>query len=381
MPSTRWMKQVDSQQAGLPEKTLCVTSAGPAPASVPALTATARKCYAVQFTAPGIVAIYRSLISLSLLLTLLTVVLSAYIRLAEVGIGCAHWPGCYAQLDPGVERKGVAVLTPEGRDMAHYGARVAHRYIASILGLFIVAIFIAALRQGRDRSTSVLVPAAIFTVTVFLSLLGYYTPTRDNPLITMGNLLGGMALLGLLWWLLQRETEATAVPADAAGLRPLALLALGLVALQIILGGWSSANYASASCPGLLSCRGEVLRLDYIQDAFNPLREITLDEQGQVARPDSLAVLSMSHRLFALLTAGYLAWLVRRVRGRPLLAGTALALSLFSISQLAVGISAVWFHLPLLLLTLHNCLAAGLLLCAVNLLHRLVPPAKSRPPG
>ena len=308
-------------------------------------------------------------------------VLSAYIRLAEVGIGCENWPGCYAQLDPEVEKKGITVLTPEGRDMAHYGARVAHRYIASTLGLFIVAIFVVALRQGNSRSTSLIVPVAIFAITVFLSLLGYYTPTRSNPLITMGNLLGGMALLGLLWWLLQRETEGGGAPPGQPGLRPLALIALGLVVMQIVLGGWSSANYASASCPGLISCEGELLRLDNLQDAFNPLRRIALDEHGRVIRPDSLAILSISHRLFGLLTAGYLAWLVRKMKPQPLLAGTVIALSLFSISQLLVGISAVWFQVPLLLLTLHNCLAALLLLGCINLLHRLAPPVKSRPPG
>jgi heme a synthase len=265
--------------------------------------------------------------------------------------------------------------------VAYYRARVAHRYIASTLGVFILIIFIVALRKGGEHASGALIPAVILAITVFLSLLGYYTPTRSNPLITMGNLLGGMALLGMLWWLLQRETESTGVPVDMAGLRPLAVLALALVVLQIVLGGWSSANYASGSCPGLVSCENELLRPGYFQDAFNPLRRIALDEQGQVLRPGSLALLSMTHRLFALLTAGYLAWLVRKLKRQPALAGTAIALALFSISQLAVGISAVWFQLPLLLLTLHNGLAAGLLLASVNLLHRLVPPAKSRSPG
>ena len=326
-------------------------------------------------------AIYRSLISLSLVLTLLTVVLSAYIRLADVGIGCEQWPQCYAQLNPALEKQGITVLTEEGRGMAHYGARVAHRYIASTLGLFIVAIFIVALRQGKHRATNVLVPTAIFAITAFLSLLGYYTPTRSNPLITMGNLLGGMALLGLLWWLLQRETEGADIPPDSSGLRPLAWVALGLVVVQIVLGGWSSANYASASCPGLLDCNGDVLSGGHIVDAFNPLRDIPLDAQGQVLHSDSLAVLSASHRLFALFTAGYLAWLVRKTRSQRLLRGSVAAVSLFSISQLAVGIGTVWFGVPLLLLTLHNALAAGLLLGSINLLHRLVPPAGSAPPG
>jgi len=325
--------------------------------------------------------IYRSIISIALLLTLLTVILSAYIRLAEVGIGCEGWPQCYAQLDPGAEKKGITVLTESGQDMAYYRVRVAHRYIASTLGVFILIIFIVALRKGGENVTSVIIPAAILAITVFLSLLGYYTPTRSNPLITMGNLLGGMALLGLLWWLLQGEIQGGDVLHGSASLRPLAALALGLVALQIVLGGWSSANFASASCPGLVHCEAGTLRAEYVADAFNPLRSIALDERGQVVRSDSLAVLSMSHRLFALLTAGYLAWLVRRLKSVPSLTGTVVALSLFSIGQLAVGISTVWFHMPLALLTLHNCLAAGLLLGSISLLYRLAPPARSLPPG
>jgi len=305
--------------------------------------------------------------------------LSAYIRLAEVGIGCEGWPQCYAQLNPAMEKQGVTVLTEEGRDMAHYGARVAHRYIASTLGVFIVVIFIQALRQGRARATSLLVPVAIFGITVFLSLLGYYTPTRSNPLITMGNLLGGMALLGLLWWLMQRDTGIEAVPDKAVNYRPLALCALCLVLVQIVLGGWSSANYASASCPGLLQCEGDLLVAP--AEVFNPLREIRLDEQGQVLRRTSLGLLSMAHRLFALLTAAYLAWMVRKLKPQPLLGGTLAALSVFSLGQIAVGVSMIWLQLPLVLVTLHNALAAGLLLSSVNLLHRLTPPAGSQSPG
>jgi cytochrome c oxidase assembly protein subunit 15 len=301
------------------------------------------------------------------------VALSAYIRLAEVGIGCESWPDCYAQLDPSTEKKGIAVLTEQGQQMAHYGARVAHRYIASVLGLFILAVYIMALRQGNARSTALWVPTALFAIMVFLSLLGYYTPTRSNPLITMGNLLGGMALLGLLWWMMQREADAVEVPADPAAYRPLALFALCLVSLQIVLGGWSSANFASASCPGLVSCEGEILSVANAAQAFNPAREVRLDAGGAVIREDALGLLSMTHRVFALLTAGYLAWLVRRLKPREELAGTVIALSVFSISQVVLGVSTIWLDIPLLLLSLHNVLAACLLLASINLLHRLTP--------
>jgi cytochrome c oxidase assembly protein subunit 15 len=313
------------------------------------------------------------------------VILSAYIRLAEVGISCPDWPSCYAKLNPEMEKKGVTVLTESAHSVAYYGARVAHRYIASILGLFIVAIFIVALRQGKARATSVLVPLAIFSITVFLSLLGYYTPTRSNPLITMGNLLGGMALLGLLWWLMQRDTGVADIPKSSGRLRLLAIIALCLVVIQIVLGGWSSANYASANCPGLLSCEGNILTGANVADAFDPLRKIHLDASGQVERTDSLGLLSMTHRVFAIFTAGFLAWLVRRLKSVPQptsgLEGTLLALSLFSIGQVVIGVSMIWLALPLLMLSLHNALAAGLLLSSINLLHRLTPPAESELPA
>jgi len=313
------------------------------------------------------------------------VILSAYIRLAEVGIGCADWPSCYAQLSPDAEKKGVTVLTEDSRNVAYYGARIAHRYIASTLGLFIVAIFIVSLRGRDSRATGLLVPGAIFAITIFLSLLGYYTPTRSNPLITMGNLLGGMALLGLLWWLMQRDTGISDPPGGTRNFRPLAKIALLLVFLQIVLGGWSSANYASANCPDLLQCEGEIFTASHIADAFNPVRTIELDATGQVVRVESLGLLSMAHRLFAILTAGYLAWLVRKLKSstqlKAELGGTLVALTVFSVGQIALGVSMIWLDLPLLLVSLHNSLAAGLLLSSINLLHRLTPPTGSPLPA
>jgi cytochrome c oxidase assembly protein subunit 15 len=307
-------------------------------------------------------------------------VLSAYIRLAEMGVGCEPWPGCYGILDPAAEKKGITVLTAEGAEMAHRGARLAHRYIASTLGLFIIVIFAASLHQRDNRATSLLVPALVLAITIFLSLLGYYTPTRSNPLITMGNLLGGMALLGLLWWMLQRSAEVVA-DTGASTLRPFAALALALVFTQIVLGGWSSANYASTACPDLLGCDAPWLGAGNYAEAYSPQRKVLLDSQGQVVRNPGLGVLTMTHRGFALLTAAYLAWLVRRLKQDKELRGSAIATSGFSLGLIVAGVSMIWLDLPLWLVSLHNGLAAGLLLSTINLLHRLTPqPAGLRPP-
>jgi len=338
-----------------------------------------QSCIIVGIASEGEAAIYRSLVTLSVLMTLVTVVLSAYIRLAEVGIGCADWPQCYGQLDPAGEQRGVTVLTEAGRDMGNHGARVAHRYIASALGLFVLVIFIQSLRSGAGRRTALWIPSTVFAVTIFLSVLGYYTPTRSNPLITMGNLLGGMALLGLLWWLMQREAGIAGLRGLESAQRPLAVVALLLAMAQIILGGWSSANYASTSCQGLVTCHGDWWAAEHIANAFDPSRHIQIDASGRVVPEDALAWLSMTHRLFAIITAAYLAWLVRRLRPRGELRPTLAVLAACSMGQIIVGVAAVWLQLPLLLLTLHNLLAACLLLGSVNLLLWLSPAAASPP--
>jgi cytochrome c oxidase assembly protein subunit 15 len=302
----------------------------------------------------------------------MTVLLSAYIRLAEVGVGCETWPDCYAILHPDAQQKGIAVLTDSGRDMAYRGARLAHRYIASILGLFIFAVFAVSVRRRHELDTGLTIPSALLAITLFLSVLGYYTPSRDIPMITMGNLLGGMAMLGLLWWMMQRNTERVTVDYQR-GDRHFALIALGLVTVQIVLGGWSSANYASTACAELLSCESPWFGLNEYAGAFNPTRTVELESDGRVVRDQALGALSMSHRGFALLTAAYLAWLVRKLKTRPQLKASALAMSVFSIGLIVAGVSMIWLEMPLLLVSLHNALAAGLLISSVQLLHRLTP--------
>ncbi len=147
--------------------------------------------------------LFTVLIHLSLILTLMTVVLSAYIRLAENGLGCEPWPACYGVL--GDEQQGIAVLTKEGGQMAHRGARFAHRYIASALGFCIIGLTVVSFQRRSSRGPGPALPLLLLCLTVFLSILGYSTPTRTAPLITLSNLIGGMAMLALLWWLLLRS--------------------------------------------------------------------------------------------------------------------------------------------------------------------------------
>lgn len=320
------------------------------------------------------ISLFTALVCLSLLLTLMTVVLSAYIRLAENGLGCEPWPACYGVL--GNEQQGIAVLTREGEQMAHRGARFAHRYIASALGFCIIALTVVSFQRRSFKGPSPALPLLLLVLTVFLSILGYSTPTRTEPLITLGNLVGGMAMLALLWWLLLRSaTSANASAQHPASLKTGCRIALPAVCVVLLLGAWVSANFAATACPQLQGCDGRWLSSAGLVEGFEPGRQLEVDPAGRIVESASNNTIMMVHRLCAVMLAVYLLWLGRsaaksehqsaRRSGHAIIALTVL--------QLLLGVGSVLIGLPLLLVTAHNCTGALLLLAVVNLLHLITP--------
>jgi cytochrome c oxidase assembly protein subunit 15 len=317
--------------------------------------------------------LFVSLVFLSLILTMLTVGLSAYIRLAESGNGCEPWPDCYANIGSEKQQQGVAVLTKQGEQMEHRGARLAHRYIASFLGLFIIGLVIVSMKPGSAARQYIPLTLGLLALTVFLSILGYSTPTRTAPLVTLGNLAGGMAMLGLLWWLSQRSAvEPGSIPRDKNNNRLLALIATTLVGLQIILGAWVSANFAASACPVLLGCEGA--DLGQLAAGFSWHRQLEVALNGRIIMDGATDTIAFSHRVFALITAAYLGWLVLRLlRSNALFRGTGITLVVLLIAQLALGAISVLTQLPLTVTTAHNIVAALLLLASINLVHLTTP--------
>jgi cytochrome c oxidase assembly protein subunit 15 len=315
--------------------------------------------------------LFTLLVFVALVLTLAAVVLSAYLRLESIGLSCKDWPTCFGQM-PASQSHGLVPSTTAG---------AVHRFTASLLGLIVVAITWLALRGRRPVGVGLFAPLSVFALTVFLSTLGYSTPSPDIPAVTFGNLVGGMVMLALLWWLSQRSVETIAAGDHAtAGFRPWARLGLLVVALQIALGAVTSADFAGPSCAVLPGCNGDWASTANLTQGLDLFTRLGVDDQGRIVTGGVQKTVHMAHRLGAVLTLLYLGWLaVRAFKQSERLRNTAISIMGFLIIQIGLGISAVLVGLPLLLVTAHNAVAAMLLLALVNLNH-LVTPTRARTP-
>ncbi len=317
----------------------------------------------------------KGLTGFSLLLVIVLVSLSAYLRLAHSGIGCGDWPDCYGHIGQ-VEAATTATANGNGSpayrelvDAANQPlawATPLHRLVASVLGLAIIFLTVLAFRARRKRGITLL----LLGLTVFLALLGLRSGGLHQPAIIMGNLAGGfamLALLGGLWFSLAQRRHNTSLNTVPPALL---WLALALLLVQVLLGGLTSANFAAHACHTLPDCQGSWWPGREIITALDLSRSHTVDASGRALGGMEREAIHQAHRIGAVLTAGLLlltALLAFRAAGRwrpwgLLLAGVLLL-------EFGVGVAAVLMQLPIGLAVAHNWLAGLLLLVMLKLLQ------------
>lgn len=318
---------------------------------------------------------FRRLLLLAAVLALAVVMLGAWVRLSDAGLGCPDWPGCYGQLTVPEAPEEVTQANqafPQRPVEAHKAWKeMVHRYFAGSLGLLIVAIALLAWRNRHDRRQPVLLPVVLLGLVIFQALLGMWTVTLQlKPLVVMGHLLGGFATLSLLWWLFlsTREQEKQVMYAPAR-LLPWAMLGVVLLVAQIALGGWTSSNYAALACPDFPTCQGKWWPETDFREAFVLWRGLGVNYEFGVLEHPARTAIHLTHRIGAAVVAAYLLWLgviaVRRSGSGVRTA--AFVLLLLLLTQVSLGISNVIFHLPLPVAVLHNGVAALLLLALLSL--------------
>lgn len=353
--------------------------------------------HALAWAGPLLVALYvcvrmvpaRTLVIGTTVVTLGLVMLGAYVRLTNAGLGCPDWPGCYGKLSPGhaVEQiQAAEAEAPAGPvSLPKAWKEMVHRYLASLVGVMIVAIAWQAvrLRMRRDPESGrmgLALPVALVLLVVLQGLFGKWTVTLLlKPVIVTLHLLGGMALLALLAWLSARQLQlSSGPPSEVRGIRSWARLALLVLAIQIALGGWVSTNYAALACTDFPTCHGQLVPDMDFAHGFQFMRELGMTEQGDPLSNEALNAIHWAHRIGALasfLAIGFVAHLALRMRQ---LRGIGLGLLVLLLLQVGLGISNVLASLPLPVAVAHNGVAALLLAVLVMLNFSVHSPSTSR---
>jgi len=323
-----------------------------------------------------VIARYRRLVIATACLTFVVVVVGAFVRLMDAGLGCPDWPGCYGAVTPlhAVDDIAKAVAAQGGEhgpvSLRKAWKEMVHRYLAGALGLLILAVAATAWRRRYVLAQSPALPTALLGLVVFQAALGMWTVTLLlKPVIVTLHLLGGMATLALVTWLTLRQLSLPERRVFAAAtprrLRPWAALALVIVVVQIALGGWVSSNYAALACVDLPTCHGEwVPDMDF-KHGFQLVRELGRTADGGHLAYAALTAIHWTHRVGALVTfvlVGALAIALMRLEGMKGL-GTTLTAVLFL--QVGLGIANVAAGLPLAVAVAHNAVAAVLLVTLV----------------
>lgn len=363
---------------------------------------------------------------LALALAMAVIVFGAFVRLSNAGLSCPDWPTCY----------GRATWPQAAHDAAGHAASAIrpfethkawreqiHRHAAAALGVLVLALALLAARRRRLGVATVLLAsgliaagiplymrglheaaiacaalgeiillvsalrwsnedlsrASAFTLMliVFQALLGMWTVTLLlKPIVVMGHLLGGMATLGMLTWIAWRATGLPVRIAGAIAMRRWLIGAVVLVAVQIALGGWVSANYAALACGNdFPTCVGRWVPPHDFAEGFVLWRGIGVDYEGGVLDGASRIAIQLAHRAMALVVFAYLLWMALKLVRTPGLWLTGVVLAALTLAQVGLGIGNVLLGLPLWTAVLHNAGAAALLFLLVGLLARLRPPA------
>ncbi|MCY3751407.1 MAG: COX15/CtaA family protein [Gammaproteobacteria bacterium] len=314
---------------------------------------------------------FLNLSAISFLLAFCVVILGAYVRLSDAGLGCPDWPGCYGELFVTEETRVNAAQQASGSrpfDMDKAVKEMIHRYAAGVLGILVLVMTIISWRTRRDERV---LCSTLLGLVALQALLGMWTVTELlKPIIVAAHLLGGMLVLGMLYWIILRQLPRVAGNRGHAQTARLALVALAVLAAQMFSGGWTSANYAALACPEFPTCRDGLYwpETDF-REAFTVWHGERIDYEGGILDAPARTAIHLTHRLGAALT--FLVVLTVALcalfrAGRPARLMAAFMLFVLSL-QVTLGVANVLLRLPLPVAVAHNSVAALLMLSLLSL--------------
>jgi heme a synthase len=331
---------------------------------------------------------YRKLIWITLFLTFDLIMFGSFTRLTDSGLGCPDWPGCYSQANPLLAHADISAaeaLMPTGPvTVVKAWIEMIHRYIAMAVGVLIIAIMLVAWRRWIKSSRQLSnfapgLPTSLFFLVCLQGAFGAWTVTMKlQPLIVTIHLLLGLTMLGLMVILAARHSIHNSVAANARAIFTPALLALSLLTIQIMLGGWVSTNYAVLACTDFPLCHGMLIPPMDFEHGFTWWRELGKTSAGDLLPVEALTAIHWVHRNVAFVVIAYIAWLAHKAYKIEGLQKTGKWILIALAAQFASGIATIFLSWPILIAVLHNGGAALLVLLLVLLSYkaRLAPLGK-----
>jgi cytochrome c oxidase assembly protein subunit 15 len=317
---------------------------------------------------------FQALTVLTLFLTFDLVMFGAFTRLTDSGLGCPDWPGCYGHASPVGAKSLIAAAQsalPSGPvTQGKAWIEMIHRYLATGVGVLILVLavssWLAKARGGKSRLLSPGWPTLTLFWVCLQGAFGAWTVTMKLfPAIVTLHLLGGVTLLALLTVQVMRSAQAQGaaalIPVSPA-LRKLLWGALALLALQVLLGGWVSTNYAVLACSDFPKCQNSWWPDMNFSQGFQFWRELGLTASGEAISFAALTAIHYVHRSMALVVLvvfGLLAWRLNRL---PALRAHSRWLAGLISLQLVTGLSNVVLGWPLVAAVLHTGGAGALVI-------------------
>lgn len=320
-------------------------------------------------------------------LAFFVIVLGAYVRLSDAGLGCPDWPGCYGQITAPDELEEIAraqLSHPDAEiDSGKAWKEMIHRYFASTLGLLILLLAFFAWKHRHNEKQQIMLPLVLVVLVIFQGLLGMWTVTLlVKPTIVTLHLLMGLATLSLLCWIMLNHARPWAQQLNGLTMPRFLIhwsrLALVVLVLQIFLGGWTSTHYAALHCPDFPTCQGEWWPQTNFSEAFVFFKESGVNYEGGSLSLEAATTVHLMHRLGALITALVIAGLAITMLLKSenfVIKKTSIAVLGILGLQIILGISNVLLQLPIPIAVAHNGVATLLLLSLILLNYLTCEPA------
>ncbi|WP_085918646.1 COX15/CtaA family protein [Halomonas sp. CSM-2] len=307
------------------------------------------------------IVVVKGLSFIGIFFTALVMLVGAWTRLSDAGLGCPDWPGCYGQwVVPTADH--AAVNYPAfPLEASKAWLEMFHRYVATMLGATVILLLWLGWPLRRVKQYPWNISIILLMAITAQGTFGALTVTLKLwPQVVTLHLLGGMGIL-LLFVLLYSRLKALQQNSGRQPRRASAhwWLVAVLLCCQIALGGWVSSNYAGISCQGFPSCNAQWWPEMDISEGFHLTQTVGPNYLHGQLHADARTAIHMMHRLGGGLLGAALMALWWRYRHDRAALGLLTVLKIYCL-QVVLGIASVVLWLPLWLALLHTAGAMAL---------------------